>query len=128
MLLDKLYFDSLYNAIKARFNRDFAKALEETSAVDMSSPCNHVTLPMRGDVRVAYEKDLAAFSLMGTFECDKQWITEKIYFSTREIKDARDAMMLVDYLFEEAKEELKLKLAERYLEDIVNGKTPKEEK
>lgn len=88
------------------------------------SPVNSVTIPVRADVRVLYDKDLAAFVVRGRVhdagrEQFQHW--ESVFCSTL-LSTARDRAEAVEYLFDEAKRAFLRSNAEGELDAILDKK------
>ena len=117
-----MYDETMIAAIKRRFAPDFCTAMQNATGMDFVGKRASVNLPLRADVEVIYEKDLAAFIVTGTIlDRDKdKWLGGKQLFSTRELAGARDKAEVISYLFDEAKKQFLRALADSELDAILN--------
>lgn len=117
-----MYDDILTQAIKRRFAPNFCDAMRDATTMDFVGKRASVNLPLRADVEVVYEKDLAAFIVTGTIlDRDKdKWFGGKQLFSTREFAGAKDKAAMIEYLFDESKKQFLRALADGELDSILN--------
>lgn len=117
------YDDELTRAIKTKFAPDIRMALRDAPNMDFIRPSMQVNVPLRADVAVIYEKDLAAFAVRGRIVnagADKNWLSGQAYFSTEQISTARDKVAIVEYLFNEARDQMIRAILNKELDSILN--------
>jgi len=122
------YTDAMYAAIQHRFARDILESYKLVPSRDVLSlvgPKDRVTVPLRAEVAIAYEKGLAAFTLDArVHDTGDDWICARECFSTLEFKSHRDRSGLLNCIFDHLREDFLRHLAEGELNRIlgVNNK------
>lgn len=115
------YEDQLVRAIRRKIAPDVMTALRDADSMEFYYPMNSVNVPLQADVKVAYDKKMAAFCVTATI-CDKEkdkWLGGKQYFSTIDIAKASDKAALIEYLFDESKKQLLNALAQGEFEKML---------
>lgn len=117
-----MYDDELVRAIRRKIAPDEMAALRYAAPLGLHSPRQFVELPLRADVKVAFDKGLAAFCVDATIrDLDpKRWLSARQYFSTREIVRSSDRAAVIEYLFDGMKGQFARHLAESELEKLIN--------
>ncbi|WP_020469630.1 hypothetical protein [Zavarzinella formosa] len=119
------YDDELVRAIRRKFAPDLMTALRDSDdPLGLSSSMNSVRVPLRADVRVLFEKDLAAFVVRGRVHnvAKDAFDHTDCLFATQTLGSERDRAAAIEYVFEEAKRGMLRSLASGELDAILAGK------
>lgn len=97
-----MYEDEMIRAIRRRFAPDIMTTLRDASVTEFSAPLNRVTLPLMASTKLLYDKDLAAFQVDGSVKDvdSDNCLMARQYFSSMEIRDAKDKAAIINYLFD----------------------------
>lgn len=121
------YLDQITAAIRRRFAPDIQQALADASQHDTYEPNNSIVVPCIGAVKILYDRSVASFVVRSRIKGMRHskeigWddIGGMQVFSTRELQSARDMCQLIDFLFDQTKEQLKQKIINKELDYIIN--------
>lgn len=113
--------DQLVDAIRNFINPDVRDALVNCRAYDLLDPQDRISVPLRADVKVAYDKGAAAFTVTGRvwhYKKDEYLHHEQV-FATKPLASHHDAAAYIEYVFDRAKDRMLKQLAQDALQEII---------
>ena len=116
--------DEMANLIRNRFAPDIMTTMRDCDIMELSSPSKSVNVPLRADVRIVYEKELAAFTIAAYVHDinEGDCLMARQVFSTREFVNAGDKADVIHYLFKKLEAQFLHALAKGELDKLIERK------
>lgn len=105
------YDDQFARALRYKFAPSIADLMNEMPVMQIAS-AHSVRLPLRAEVSILQEKNLAAFAVRNRCLVKGEEVMSEQLFSTREFTSYRDAGKVMEIMFDDIKT--------RFIRELVN--------